>query len=170
MCAAPDCLEWVGTPTRLDQLSSLEINLHGCGKTQARHVSDALRLAHHHHGQPRLAFGELPVPEARAESGLGIGILPFYQVESDFDAGRLVGPMPEYRLSIFGRKVMLLAMPDRYRTAASGPLIEFVKIRVRADMAAFGERFNAARLAPRSAAVTERPPPADARSCAGSAR
>jgi DNA-binding transcriptional LysR family regulator len=169
MCAAPDYLERVGIPTRLDQLPSLEII---CAAAVGRKLGvSATRCAQRTTitVNPGLHSENFQFLKHAVIAGLGFGILPFYQVESDLSAGRLVGLMPEYRFSVFGRKVMLLAMPDRYRTAASGALIEFLKVRVRADMAAFGERFDAARLAPRSAAVTGRSPPADTQLFAGSA-
>ncbi|MFW2075841.1 LysR family transcriptional regulator [Acinetobacter gerneri] len=80
-------------------------------------------------------------------AGLGVGILPFYQVEADLASGRLIGAMLDFRFSVFGRKVILLTVPDRFRTAASSALIGYLRQRVSVELAAQADRFARVRLA-----------------------
>lgn len=57
-------------------------------------------------------------------AGLGVAILPDYLVGADLAAGRVLLALPEWRLSIFGSRMFLLHMPDRYQTRAIRTLQE----------------------------------------------
>lgn len=59
-------------------------------------------------------------------SGLGIGLVPSYVVEDDVKAGRVVTALTPWRLSIFGTRLFLLRMPDRYQTLAVRTFINFI--------------------------------------------
>ena len=49
-------------------------------------------------------------------AGLGVGLVPDYVVAQDLAAGRVVQALDDWRLSIFGTRLYLLRMPDRYQT------------------------------------------------------
>ncbi|MEN9383349.1 MAG: hypothetical protein RL323_492 [Pseudomonadota bacterium] len=59
-------------------------------------------------------------------AGLGVGLVPDYVVSQDVAAGRVVTALNDWRLSIFGTRLYLLRMPDRYQTLAARTLIDFV--------------------------------------------
>jgi DNA-binding transcriptional LysR family regulator len=59
-------------------------------------------------------------------AGLGVGLVPDYVVSQDVADGRMQVALESWRLSIFGTKLFLLRMPDRYQTLAMRTLIDFV--------------------------------------------
>lgn len=59
-------------------------------------------------------------------AGLGVGIVPDYVVQQDVLEGRVVTSLDDWRLSVFGTRMFLLRMPDRYQTQAMRTLVEFV--------------------------------------------
>ena len=59
-------------------------------------------------------------------AGLGVGLVPDYMVAADVAAGRIVTALDDWRLSLFGTRLYLLRMPDRYQTLATRTLIDFV--------------------------------------------
>ncbi|BAO81344.1 transcriptional regulator [Serpentinimonas raichei] len=65
-------------------------------------------------------------------AGLGVGLVPDYVVAQDLAAGRVVQALDDWRLSIFGTRLYLLRMPDRYQTLAARTLIDFVIEKARA--------------------------------------
>lgn len=65
-------------------------------------------------------------------AGLGVGLVPDYVVAQDVREGRVVTALNEWRLSIFGTRMFLLRMQDRYLTQATRTLIDFVIEKVRA--------------------------------------
>jgi len=64
--------------------------------------------------------------------GLGIGIFPMYAVEADLVDRRLVRLLDDYRISVFGSKLYLLTMPNRYQTMATRYLLTFLKTELQA--------------------------------------
>jgi DNA-binding transcriptional LysR family regulator len=65
-------------------------------------------------------------------AGLGVGLVPDYLVSADIEAGRVVTALDDWRLSIFGTRLYLLRMPERYQTAAMRAMIDFVIEQARA--------------------------------------
>jgi len=57
--------------------------------------------------------------------------VPDYLVAADVAAGRVVTALDDWRLSLFGTRLYLLRMPDRYQTLATRTLIDFVLERAR---------------------------------------
>ncbi|MFJ5382239.1 LysR substrate-binding domain-containing protein, partial [Cupriavidus sp. CER94] len=64
--------------------------------------------------------------------GLGIGIFPLYAVGKDLADGTLVPLLPDYRISVFGSKLYMLTMPNRYQTMATRYLLTFLKTELQA--------------------------------------
>jgi len=64
-------------------------------------------------------------------AGLGVGLVPDYMVAADVAAGRIVTALDDWRLSLFGTRLYLLRMPDRYQTLATRTLIDFVLAKAR---------------------------------------
>ncbi|NYE23562.1 LysR family transcriptional regulator [Pigmentiphaga litoralis] len=59
-------------------------------------------------------------------AGLGLGLLPDYTIAQDILDGRVVNVLDPWRFSVFGTRMFLLRMPDRYQTQAARTLIDFV--------------------------------------------
>lgn len=59
-------------------------------------------------------------------SHLGVGLVPRYVVAQDIAEGRVVVGLNQWRLSIFGTRLFLLRMPERYQTQAVRTFIDFV--------------------------------------------
>ncbi len=59
-------------------------------------------------------------------SHLGVGLVPRYVVAQDIAEGRVIVGLKQLRLSIFGTRLFLLRMPDRYQTQAVRTFIDFV--------------------------------------------
>lgn len=59
-------------------------------------------------------------------AGLGVGIVPDYVVEEDVLAGRVITSLDEWTLSIFGTKMYMLYMPNRYHTRSTSTFIEYI--------------------------------------------
>ena len=59
---------------------------------------------------------------------LGSECWPFTNGQSDFDieAATVVTSLDDWRLSVFGNRMFMLRMPDRYLTLAHRTLIDFV--------------------------------------------
>lgn len=76
--------------------------------------------------QPTLASENFQFLLEAIQAGLGLGLVPDYVVAQDVAAGRIVTALDDWRLSIFGTRLFLLRMPDRYQTLAARTLIEFV--------------------------------------------
>lgn len=144
LCAAPSYWKRHGVPTQLSDIPALEII---CAAAVGGKLKISVREWEENNElttltvEPRLRSDNFLFLKQAALAGLGVGILPFYQVEADLAAGRLVGAMFDYRFSIFGRKVILLTVPDRFRTSASSALIEFLSQRVKVEIAALVNRF-----------------------------
>ncbi len=81
--------------------------------------------------QPTLASENFQFLHEALLAGLGVGLVPDYLVADDVTAGRVVTALDDWRLSLFGTRLYLLRMPDRYQTLATRTLIDFVIDRAR---------------------------------------
>ncbi|WP_180683155.1 LysR family transcriptional regulator [Tepidicella baoligensis] len=81
--------------------------------------------------QPTLASENFQFLHEALLAGLGVGLVPDYLVADDVAAGRVVTALDDWRLSLFGTRLYLLRMPDRYQTLATRTLIDFVIERAR---------------------------------------
>lgn len=65
-------------------------------------------------------------------AGLGVGLVPDYVIANDVAEGRAALAIQDWRLSVFGTRMFLLRMPDRYQTLATRTLIDFIIQKARA--------------------------------------
>lgn len=65
-------------------------------------------------------------------AGLGIGFFPIYAIGAELDSGALVPLLSDYRISVFGSKLYMLTMPNRYQTLATRYLLNFLKTELQA--------------------------------------
>jgi DNA-binding transcriptional LysR family regulator len=73
-------------------------------------------------------------------SGLGVGLVPDYVVQDDVAKGLVVTSLDDWRLSVFGTRMFLLRMPNRYQTLATRTLIDFVAAKATAWNGSAGGR------------------------------
>jgi DNA-binding transcriptional LysR family regulator len=86
--------------------------------------------------QPTLASENFQFLHEAILGDLGVGLVPDYLVAHDIAAGRVVTALDDWRLSLFGSRLYLLRMPDRYLALATRTLIDFVLDQARAWSAA----------------------------------
>ena len=131
-CASPDYAQHKGmphTPEELGQLPLITSTVaHRELRVSAYRDEERLEVALH----PTLASENFQFLHEAILAGLGVGLVPDYLVEQDLENGRLVSSLADWRLSIFGTRLMLLRMPDRYLTLAARTLIDFIVDKARA--------------------------------------
>src|SRR5205085_12154776 len=81
---------------------------------------------------PTLASENFAFLREAVLGGLGIGLVPDYVVEQDVAEGRVVLALGDWWLSVFGTRMFLLRMPDRYQTLTARTLIDFIVQKARA--------------------------------------
>lgn len=81
--------------------------------------------------RPTLASENFQFLHEAILAGLGVGLVPDYVIGKEVAQGSVVTALDTWRLSIFGTKLFLLRMPDRYQTLAVRTLIDFVVQRAR---------------------------------------
>lgn len=97
-------------------------------------IGRPLRLSAYYGGQPRQHVVLEPTVISRnyaflrdaIRAGLGVGVVPDYVVHDDIARGELLPALPQWRLSIFGRGMYMLYMPNRHHPRAISMLIEFI--------------------------------------------
>jgi DNA-binding transcriptional LysR family regulator len=82
--------------------------------------------------RPTLASENFQFLREAILAGLGTGLVPDYVVGPDVASGRVLTTLNEWRLSVFGTRMFLLRMPDRYQTMAPRTLIDFIVQKARA--------------------------------------
>ena len=71
-------------------------------------------------------LAQLRLPARRHARRPGVGIVPDYVVHEDVARGDLVQALPDWRLSIFGRTMYMLYMPNRHHPRAIAMMIEYI--------------------------------------------
>ncbi|MCY1193804.1 MAG: LysR family transcriptional regulator [Achromobacter veterisilvae] len=123
-----------GLPQRPEDLARSPI-------VSAAVIGRPLRLSAYYGGQPRQHVVLEPTVISRnyaflrdaIRAGLGVGILPDYVVHEDLASGELLAALTQWRLSIFGRGMYMLYMPNRHHPRAISMIIEFILERAQAD-------------------------------------
>ncbi|MGY6269364.1 LysR family transcriptional regulator [Achromobacter denitrificans] len=122
-----------GLPQRPEDLAH-------CPIISAAVIGRPLRLSAYYGGQPRQQVVLEPTVISRnygflrdsIRAGLGVGIVPDYVVHEDFARGELLAALTQWRLSIFGRGMYMLYMPNRHHPRAIAMMIEFILERAQA--------------------------------------
>jgi DNA-binding transcriptional LysR family regulator len=132
-CASQAYAAAHGLPQRLEDLAASPI-------ISAAVIGRPLRLSAYYGGQPRQQVVLEPTVISRnyaflrdaIRGGLGVGIVPDYVVHEDFARGELLAALTQWRLSIFGRGMYMLYMPNRHHPRAISMIIEFILERAQA--------------------------------------
>lgn len=125
-CASSEFAKTTGLPAELEDLRRLPL-------ITSSVVGRELRLAAYRNDlreeltlRPTLASENFQFLREAILSGLGVGIVPSYVVQNDVKMGHVVTALNDWRLSIFGTRLFLLRMPDRYQTQAVRTFIDFI--------------------------------------------
>jgi len=132
-CASQAYAAARGLPQRPEDLAGSPI-------ISAAVIGRPLRLSAYYGGQPRQHVVLEPTVISRnyaflrdaIRAGLGVGIVPDYVVHEDLARGELVAALTPWRLSIFGRAMYMLYMPNRHHPRAIAMIIEFILERAQA--------------------------------------
>lgn len=81
--------------------------------------------------EPTLVSQNFQFLHQAVRAGLGVGIVPDYVIDDDVRQGRAVTALDDWQLSIFGTRIYMLYMPNRYHTRSISTLIEFMLERAR---------------------------------------
>lgn len=148
LCAAPAYVRRAGLPAGAAQLARHAIvtsaAFSGRLKVTPPRASEPVLVPM----QPHLKSENFAFVKQAVIGGLGLGLLPFYLVAPDLAARKLVRVLPDHAFAATGRRAMLLAVPDRFRTAASRVLIEFLETRLRQELAALHGQCRAGGFVP----------------------
>ncbi|AOB31406.1 LysR family transcriptional regulator [Bordetella sp. H567] len=119
-------------PSRLEQLGDIPLITSAVAgrdlRVSAYQGEERRELTLH----PTLASENFQFLREAILAGLGVGLVPDYVVEQDVVEGRVVTALPDWRLSVFGTRMFLLRMPDRYQTLASRTLADYLVRKARA--------------------------------------
>lgn len=132
-CASRAYAEAKGLPAMPEDLAR-------CPVISAAVIGRPLRLSAYYGGQPRQHVVLEPTVVSRnyaflrdaMRAGLGVGIVPDYVVHEDVARGDLVQALADWRLSIFGRAMYMLYMPNRHHPRAIAMMIEYILQRAQA--------------------------------------
>lgn len=125
-CASRDYAQQHGLPTQLDQLRTAPLITSGVVGRQLRLRAYQGEERQEIMLEPTLISEHFPFLREGILAGVGIGLVPDYVVAQDIAQGLVVTALDEWRLSIFGTRMFLLRMPDKYQTLAARTLIDFV--------------------------------------------
>lgn len=125
-CASRSFAAARAQPRHLDDLRNLPL-------VAASVVGRQLRVAATHRGvrhellvTPSLASDNFLFLRDAILDGIGVGLVADYLVNEHIASGSAVLMLEDWELSMFGNRMHLLFMPDRYRTRAVAALVEFL--------------------------------------------
>lgn len=131
LCASTGYAQSRGMPATLQEVQGLPLITSSVSGRE-------LRVAGYRGGQrhdlvlhPTLASENFQFLREAILAGLGVGLVPDYVVAQDVAEGRVVTALQDWRLSIFGTRMFLLRMPDRFQTLAVRTLIDFIVAQAR---------------------------------------
>jgi len=76
--------------------------------------------------EPTLISRDYPFLRQAVLDGMGVGLVPDYVVQRDIAGGDVVTVLDDWRLSIYGRGMYMLYMPNRNHPRAIAMLIEYI--------------------------------------------
>lgn len=126
VCASRAYAEAKGMPADLDGLRNVPLIASAVVSRQLRVTAYQGRDRHEVIVEPTLISENYLFLRQAVLDGLGIGMVPDYVVQEDVERGEVVTALPDWRLSIFGTRMVMLYMPNRHHTRAAATFIEFV--------------------------------------------
>ena len=125
-CASRGFVEQHGLPQSLEQLRSTPVITSGVVGKQLRLRAYRGEERQEVMLEPTLISEHFPFLRQGILAGLGLGLVPDYVVMDAIASGEVLSTLQEYRLRIFGTRMYLLYMPNRYQTHAVRTCIEFL--------------------------------------------
>lgn len=125
-CASAAYAQAHGLPERLDGLQRVPVITSPAAGRELRVAGYLGGQRHELQLQPSIASENFQFLHQAILAGLGVGLVPRYVVAQDIAAGRVVTGLTDWRLSIFGNRLFLLRMPDRYQTLAVHSFVDFI--------------------------------------------
>ena len=126
ICASVDYAQQNPMPTTLEDLTQVPLITSAVAgrdlRVSAYQGGERRELTLH----PSLASENFQFLREAILAGLGVGLVPDYVIANDVAEGRAALALQDWRLSVFGTRMFLLRMPDRYQTLATRTLIEFI--------------------------------------------
>ncbi len=135
ICAATDWTQRHGLPQRLEALAEVPLLTSAVVGRELRVAAYRGDERHEIALRPTLASENFQFLREAILAGLGVGLVPDYVVRQDRAEGRVTTSLDDWWLSVFGTRLYLLRMPDRYQTLAMRTLIDFVVAKARAWVA-----------------------------------
>lgn len=125
-CASAAYAQAHGLPTHLDGLQRVPVITSPAAGRELRVAGYLGEQRHELKLQPSIASENFQFLHQAILAGLGVGLVPRYVVAQDMAEGRVVAGLCDWRLSIFGSRLFLLRMPDRYQTLAVRSFVDFI--------------------------------------------
>lgn len=132
-CASRDYAQAHAMPQNPDALRSVPLVMSAAVTRQLRVAAYLGSERHEVFVEPTLISENYLFLREAVLAGVGVGLLPDYLVQSDIESGSVVTALDEWRLSIFGSKMVMLYMPNRHHTRAAATFIDYVLARARAS-------------------------------------
>ena len=135
-CAHRRHVDAHGLPRTLDELGRAPIITSG---VVGRQLVLAAYLEGERHEvalQPTLTSENFLFLREAIVAGLGVGLVPDYVVADLVAQGEVLTTLDEWKLSIFGMRMMMLYMPNRHHTRAASTFIDYVLDQTRRSQAA----------------------------------
>lgn len=125
-CASAAYAQAHGLPAHLDGLQRVPVITSPAAGRELRVAGYLGEQRHELKLQPSIASENFQFLHQAILAGLGVGLVPRYVVAQDMAEGRVVAGLSDWRLSIFGSRLFLLRMPDRYQTLAVRSFVDFI--------------------------------------------
>lgn len=137
-CASRGFVEQHGLPQSLEQLRTTPVITSGVVGKQLRLRAYRGEERQEVMLEPTLISEHFPFLRQGILAGLGLGLVPDYVVMDAIASGEVLTTLDDWRLSIFGTRMYLLYMPNRYQTHAVRTCIDFLLDKARAPNPAPG--------------------------------
>lgn len=131
-CASRGFVEQHGLPQSLEQLRTTPLITSGVVGKQLRLRAYRGEERQEVMLEPTLISEHFPFLRQGILAGLGLGLVPDYVVMDAIASGEVLTTLDDWRLSIFGTRMYLLYMPNRYQTHAVRTCIDFLLDKARA--------------------------------------
>lgn len=135
-CAHRSHVQTHGLPRTLDELGRASIITSGVVGRQLRLAAYLDGERHEVPLQPTLTSENFLFLREAIVAGLGVGLVPDYVVADLVAQSEVLTTLDEWKLSIFGMRMMMLYMPNRHHTRAASTFIDYVLDQTRRSQAA----------------------------------
>jgi len=135
-CASRGYAQAHGLPATLEQLRATPLITSGVVGKQLRLSAYQGEERQEIMLEPTLISEHFPFLRQGILAGLGLGLVPDYVVKDTIATGEVLTTLDAWRLSIFGTRMYLLYMPNRYQTHAVRTCIDYLLDKARQQAAA----------------------------------